>query len=92
MDREKRMLNAILETIEDGIYVIDQNYNVEYMNRRMIELFGEGIGKKCHRLINNSETLCPWCRAPEVFSGSRLYWELYVPRADKTFGLTELPL
>ncbi|MFP4649602.1 MAG: PAS domain S-box protein [Desulfobacterales bacterium] len=92
MDREKRMLNAILETIEDGIYVIDQNYNVEYMNRRMIELFGEGIGKKCHRLINNSETLCPWCRAPEVFSDSRLYWELYVPRADKTFGLTELPL
>ncbi|MFO7930329.1 MAG: PAS domain-containing sensor histidine kinase [Thermodesulfobacteriota bacterium] len=92
MDREKRMLNAILETIEDGIYVIDQNYNVEYMNRRMIELFGEGIGKKCHRLINKSDALCPWCRAPEVFNGNRLYWELYVPRADKTFGLTELPL
>ncbi|MCF8095617.1 MAG: PAS domain S-box protein, partial [Desulfobacteraceae bacterium] len=92
MDKEKLMLNAILETIEDGIYVIDQNYTVEYMNHRMIKLFGEGTGGKCHRLLNNSETLCPWCRAPEVFKGNRLHWELYVPSAEKTFALTELPL
>lgn len=92
MDREKSMLTAILETVEDGIYVIDQAYTVEYMNRRMTELFGEGTGEKCHRILNNSNTLCPWCRAPEVFRGERLHWELFVPKADKTFALTELPL
>ncbi|MCF8112035.1 MAG: PAS domain S-box protein [Desulfobacteraceae bacterium] len=92
MDKEKEMLKAIFETIEEGIYVIDQNYTIEYMNSQMVELFGEGTGKKCHRLLNDSDTLCPWCRAPEVFRGNRLHWELYVPKADKTFALTELPL
>ncbi len=92
MDKEKRMLKAIFDTIENGIYVIDQNYNLEYMNRQMIELFGEGTGEKCHRIVNNSDTLCPWCRAPEVFKGNRLHWELYVPKTEKTFAITELPL
>ncbi|MCF8028462.1 MAG: PAS domain S-box protein [Desulfobacteraceae bacterium] len=92
MEREKWMLKAIFDTIENGIYVIDQNYTIEYMNRTMIEIFGKGTGGKCHRLINNSETLCPWCRAPDVFEGKRLHWELYVPKAEKTFALTELPL
>ncbi len=92
MDKEKRILNAILETIEEGIYVIDQNYTVEYMNRQMVELFGEGTGEKCHRLLNNSDTLCPWCRASEVFRGNRLHWELFIPKTEKTFALTELPL
>lgn len=92
MEREKWMLKAIFDTIEDGIYVIDQNYTIEYMNQRMIEIFGDGTGEKCHRLVNNSDSLCPWCRAPEVFTGKSLHWELYIPKAEKTFALTELPL
>lgn len=92
MDKEKRILTAILESIEEGIYVIDADYNIEYMNRRMIELFGDGIGQKCYRVINNQDILCPWCRATEVFAGERLQWELYVPKVDKTFTLTESPI
>ncbi len=92
MDKEKRILTAILESIEEGIYVIDADYNIEYMNRRMIELFGDGIGQKCYQVINNQDILCPWCRATEVFAGERLQWELYVPKVDKTFILTESPI
>ena len=32
MDKEKRMLHAILDTVDDGIYVISQDYTVEFMN------------------------------------------------------------
>lgn len=92
MVKEKMRQKAILETIEDGIYVIDGDYNVEYMNRRMVELFGEGTGKKCYKVINNQNTMCPWCRSREIFEGQRLHWELYIPKVDKTFALTELPL
>jgi len=92
MDREKHMLTAILNTIDDGIYIIDQNYTVEYMNRKMVELFESGVGKKCHEVINSSKDICPWCRAEEVFNGHDLRWELYVPKTGRTFALTEMPL
>ena len=92
MDKEKHMLIAILNTIDDGIYIIDQNYTVEYMNRKMIEIFDQGVGKKCHEVINRSKEICPWCRAEEVFKGQSLRWELYVPKADRTFSLTDMPI
>jgi len=91
MDKSKLMLSAILDTIEDGIYVISQDYIIEFMNRSMTNLFGAGIGKKCHRVVNNSNVRCPWCRSEQVFQGERLDWELYVPKIDKTFALTEMP-
>ncbi len=92
MEKKNWMPTAILETIEDGIYVIDTDYNVEYMNGRMIELFGDGTGKKCYEVINNQTSLCPWCRAREIFEGKRFYGERYLPKVDKTFAMTELPL
>ncbi|HDR15856.1 MAG TPA: PAS domain S-box protein, partial [Desulfobacteraceae bacterium] len=92
MDREKQMFSAILETIEEGMYVIDQSYTLEYMNLRMSEMFGEGTGKKCHQVVDDRSGLCPWCLAAEVFEGRRIYREIFIPKTDRTFMLTELPL
>jgi len=92
MDKEKRMLHTILDTVDDGIYVIAKDFTVEFMNRKMIDVFGDGVGRKCHEVINNSDTQCEWCRSSEVFAGERIKQELYMPKVDRTFNLTELPL
>jgi len=92
MENEKKMIQAILDSTEDGIYVIDESYIIRYMNPRMISLFGEGTGEKCHKVINNQDTLCPWCRAEHVFAGNTMWHELYLPKVDLTFDLTQKPL
>jgi PAS domain S-box-containing protein len=61
------------------------------MNSAMIAQFGEGIGKKCHQLINQTDEKCPWCRSDEIFAGNKIRREVYVPRVDKTYYLTEIP-
>ena len=91
MDKEKAMMKALLESIEEGIYIIDSSYIIEYMNPRMVTLFGEGTGEKCHKVINNQNSICPWCQAAEVFKGSERRVELYLPKVGKTFDLTEKP-
>jgi len=91
MNKKTMMTTAILEAFEDGIYVMNQDLTVEYMNSAMIADFGEGIGKKCHQLLNHSETKCPWCRSDEVFEGRTVRREVYVPIVDKTFYLIEIP-
>lgn len=92
MDKEKFMLNAIINTVEDGIYVIAQDYTIEFMNMKMIDMFGDGVGKKCYEVINNSDSLCAWCRSSEVFGGGNLRWEMFNPKVEKTFAMTELPI
>jgi PAS domain S-box-containing protein len=87
-----KRLTAILQAMEDGIYIINENFDLEFMNNTMARDFGDGVGRKCHQVINRLAEVCPWCRAAEVFSGESVRWEHHVPSVGKTFDLTELPL
>jgi len=86
-----KMSTAILEAFDDGIYVMNRDLVLEYMNSAMIAQFGEGIGKKCHEIINQTDEKCPWCRSDEIFEGEKISREVYVPLVDKTYHLTEIP-
>lgn len=92
-DQDPQYLNHILDAMEDGIYIVRDNYTVEFMNRAMIDMFGQGVGKKCYEVVNASEVLCPWCRAKDVFeNGESVQQEIYMPRAKKTYRIIELPI
>ena len=91
MDKKHNLTTAILDAFEDGIYVMNRDLVVEYMNSAMVAEFGEGVGKKCHQLINQSEEKCPWCASDDVFAGKTVRREVYVPLFDKTYYLTEIP-
>jgi two-component system NtrC family sensor kinase len=92
MEKNITLSTAILKVINDSIYVVDQNYVLEFMNEAMIKDFGKAIGKKCHRVINNSGEKCAWCGAPEVFNGKTFHREIYFPSAKKTYDVTDMPL
>ena len=91
MDQKHNLTTAILDAFEDGIYVMNRDLVVAYMNSAMIAEFGDGVGKKCHQLVNQSEDKCPWCASDEVFEGKTVRREVYVPLVDKIFYLTEIP-
>ena len=92
MNNKLEMITAILDAFEDGIYVMNQDLTVVYMNSAMIADFGDGIGKKCHLLLNQTEDKCPWCQSDEVFQGKTVRREVYVPSVDKTYSLIEIPI
>jgi PAS domain S-box-containing protein len=86
-------LTSVLDAMADGIYIVNDNYVVEFMNKAMIRVFGHGVGKKCHEVINHTTAPCPWCRAEEVFENRQnTHEEVYVPMVDKTYDLLEIPL
>jgi two-component system NtrC family sensor kinase len=91
IDQKTILTTAILDAFEDGIYVMNQDLVVEYMNGAMVAEFGDGIGKKCHQLLNQSADKCPWCQSDEIFEGKTIRREVYVPLVDKTFYLIEIP-
>ncbi|MGD9042194.1 MAG: PAS domain S-box protein [Desulfobacterales bacterium] len=92
MDKNIKISTAILDALDDGIYITNQDLVVEYMNKAMIAEFGAGIGKKCHELVNKKGEKCPWCRSDEVFEGKRISREVFIPLVDKTYYLTEIPI
>ena len=92
IDKETQRLASIFDAMGRGVYIIEDDYTVKFMNKASISAFGEGIGKKCYQAIANRDEICPWCRAKEVFEGETLRWENYFAHIDKTFEIFELPL
>jgi len=86
-------LTSVLDAMADGIYIINDQYVVEFMNKAMIEVFGDGVGRKCHEVVNQSKTQCPWCRGEEVFNFRQtVHEEVYVPKVEKSYDLVEIPI
>jgi PAS domain S-box-containing protein len=92
IDERSKELLSFFGAIMDSVYVIGEDFIVEYMSAPMIEKLGHGTGRKCHQLLHDSEEICPWCRAKEVFAGQSARWEQHIAKRNKTFDLVELPL
>jgi len=92
MHNDHELLPSIFEAMHDGVCIISDDYTLVFMNKIMIESFGQGTGEKCYRVLNRRDDVCPWCRSNEVFEGNTIRWEYSVPTLDKTYDLIELPL
>ncbi|MDZ7664501.1 MAG: PAS domain S-box protein [Desulfotignum sp.] len=91
-DHSPRLLDA-LDAFEDGIYIVNEEFTVEYMNRFMTDLFGEGMGKKCHKVLLGRDTPCEWCNYREIFENSETrHSEVFLESVKKTFALSEIPV
>ncbi len=91
-DHTPRLLDA-LDAFEEGIYIINEDYTVEYMNKFMKELFGEGTGEKCYKVLAGSKVPCEWCKYDEIFNKNETHQsQVYVESVDKIFALSELPI
>ncbi len=92
VDHTPRLLDA-LDAFEDGIYIVNDDYTVEYMNKFMKNLFGDGVGKKCYEVLAESKKPCSWCNNDDIFDKNKTHHsEVYVKSVDKIFSLSEMPV
>lgn len=91
-DHTSRLLDA-LDAFDDGIYIVNDDYTIEYMNKFMKALFGEGVGKKCHQVLIKSDKPCDWCKYDEIFiQNKNSHSQIYIASVDKSFSLSEHPV
>lgn len=91
-DHTPRLLDA-LDVFEDGIYIVNEDFTVEYMNRFMKDYFGDGVGKKCYQVLLGEDRPCDWCKYKEIFDKNETHHtEVYLEKVDRTFSLSELPV
>ena len=89
---ERDNLFNVLSSMEDGVYIVDQNYDIEYVNPSSVKEFGQYEGKKCYEYLHSRQDVCPWCKNQEVFKGKTVRWELYSIRNQKTYDNIDTPL
>lgn len=63
---QQARLDAILHGLAEGVVVINSGYVIEFMNRMLVERYGEQTGEKCHRAFFGRKTPCPVCGVKEI--------------------------
>jgi signal transduction histidine kinase len=84
---ERDNLFAILEAMKDGVFIVNRQYTVEYINSGLENDFGPLEGRKCYQYFHNREEPCPWCKNEEVIAGKTVRWECSFPNNQKTYDL-----
>jgi len=89
---ERNKLISVFKAMEDGVYIVNQQHDIQYVNPVLEEYFGDWHDQKCYQYFNNREEACPWCKNEEVFAGKTVRWEWCSFKNQKTYDLIETPL
>jgi PAS domain S-box-containing protein len=82
----------ILNAITDGIYIVNRDCDIEYVNPVIEREFGKVEGRKCHTYFHDRAEPCPWCKNEEVFNGKSVRWEWSSPKTGKSYDLLDAPI
>lgn len=89
---ERNKIKNIMDTMEEGVFIVNKQYDIEYVNPAIIKEFGPTDGLKCYEYFHDRTEVCPWCKNQEIFDGKTIRWEWYSSKTDKTYDLFGTPL
>ncbi len=89
---ERDNLTNILDTMEDGVYVVNEKNEIQYLNPAIKKEFGPIRGRKCHDYFHDRDGTCLWCKNEEVFKGKTIRWEWISGKTRKTYDIINTPL
>ena len=73
-------LTSIVEDFEGLIYICSTDYQISFMNRALKQFIGDyGNRTRCHEIIYDLDTPCPWCVYSRVTSGETVKYEFQRP-------------
>ena len=79
LEREHEQLTAIFDSTDEVVYVADPiSHDLLYVNKAFKDRWGDGVGQKCYRVLQNRDGPCEFCTNDKIFGknlGKTLIWE-----------------
>lgn len=79
LQAERQQLTSMFESMDEVIYVAEpQTYELLYMNGPARKAWGDRVGEKCYRALQNRDDPCPFCTNDHIFGenlGQSYLWE-----------------
>ncbi len=92
MHLERDRLISILNSMEDGVCIMNRNFSLEYVNPSLQSQYGNIDGRTCYQYFYGRDDVCPWCNNREVFGGTTVRKETHSARTGLTYEETDAPL
>jgi signal transduction histidine kinase len=88
--RHRSLIEALSQS-DIGLFVVDGNYKVRFMNRALTERFGDQTGGICYTDVGKADSPCSYCKLSEVINERKTL--SYQPTVvdGKTYYIVALP-
>jgi len=90
--KERERFRQILDGFPHGIYIVDQDHCIEYVNLFLRSQFGETLDLKCYEYLHGLSNPCAWCQNEKVFQRETVYWNWHSPKTGRDYELVDMPL
>jgi len=71
LNRKENLLDVILNTVSDGVTLIDKDLKIQYQNKIILQKFGSGIGEYCFKTYRGRNIPCENCVVLEVLKDGK---------------------
>ena len=82
----------ILNAIPDRIYIVNRDYEMDYINSTVESELGKLDGKKCYSYLHGLDKPCSWCKMEEVFKDKTVHWQWHSEGTGKDYDMLDAPL
>ena len=65
----KERFGRLLDTAGQMFWEVDKSFRVTYANDLLKNIFGDPVGKICHRFMAGSDEVCADCPVKRIFDG-----------------------
>ena len=92
VEKERRRLYDVLETLPAMICLLTPDHHVAFANRSFRERFGESMGRYCYEFCFGKTDPCEFCESYEVLkSGKPHHWEVTTPDGSAIIDAWDFP-
>ncbi len=89
---ERDRLKAILDSMDDGIYIVGADYRIRFMNRTLRSVVGEGEGQRCYQFFGHERSSCEECQHGMSSFGPQIRREWFSPKTQRHYDVAIAPL
>ncbi|MGM0418908.1 MAG: sigma 54-interacting transcriptional regulator, partial [Thermodesulfobacteriota bacterium] len=92
LKESKSQLSVIVENFEGLIYIVNENYEIEFMNKALEKRGNTNDAGKCFNFLHGFETVCPWCCISKALDGEIVKDEIFSPYDNRWYSSVTSPL
>ncbi len=92
LDSEHEVFVWVANSLEDGIYIVSDDYRIQFMNKALVELMGNHVGRICHEALFHRPSPCPRSPSDSLHHEGCGIHQYYMGELGRTFEVRSFPI
>jgi PAS domain S-box-containing protein len=89
---ERDRLRRILDAMPDGVYMVGQDYRLQYVNPSLLVRGGPVNDRRCYEYFHGRTAPCVDCANPQAFTGASTRREYTTRDGRVTYDIQDVPV